>query len=561
MNDSAHVSTDAQAARRPRVTRMRVAQLRDQRAREPLRSERSFARDNGIPRSTLRGLLAANDNDDNDPVAVFLRTEHGARFLHRILLALIVVFVVSGAGSLRQIEAFLRLVGLQDFIAPSPSSLNKVRARVEAEVLRFDEQQRASVAPSMKDRALHLVLDETFHDQPILVAMDARTGFLLTERRSETVDSAAWNAAISPVLSAWPGVQVHNVIADGGAAIDAYARSYLQRDVDPDVMHPQQELARAAQPTINALARAAQSRLDRAQEAVATLAKRVETYWQSKRSVGRPPDWMARTQQADAELEAAREEYTAAQADRLFMRGALHTLSGMYHPYELATGAKRTANSLIESLCWMFGRVSERLEQMGAKGSVGVAISRLRDRMLESMPRAISLYHVAVEAELSRRSVCESIACLLREKLIAAVYIERAAARRERASDRAALLRHARRIRDELSQNATWQSLSASEKATYEQIAMACVSHFEPCSAMVEGRNGWLRLRGHQLHRVSDAQLSALTAVHNYMLRRSDGSSAAERLFERQVPDLFEHLVAVMPEPPHPRRMRQSARS
>jgi len=187
---------------------MRVAQLRDQRAREPLRSERSFARDNDIPRSTLRGLLAANDNDDNDPVAVFLRTEHGARFLHRILLALIVVFVVSGAGSLRQIEAFLRLVGLQDFIAPSPSSLNKVRARVEAEVLRFDEQQRASVAPSMKDRALHLVLDETFHDQPILVAMDARTGFLLTERRSETVDSAAWNAAISPVLSAWPGVQV-----------------------------------------------------------------------------------------------------------------------------------------------------------------------------------------------------------------------------------------------------------------------------------------------------------------------------------------------------------------
>jgi hypothetical protein len=55
--------------------------------------------------------------------------------------------------------------------------------------------------------------------------------------------------------------------------------------------------------------------------------------------------------------------------------------------------------------------------------------------------------------------------------------------------------------------------------------------------------------------------LSAIAAIHSYMLRRADGTSAAERLFERHVPDLFEHLVAVMPEPPHPRRMRQSART
>jgi hypothetical protein len=38
------------------------------------------------------------------------------------------------------------------------------------------------------------------------------------------------------------------------------------------------------------------------------------------------------------------------------------------------------------------------------------------------------------------------------------------------------------------------------------------------------------------------------------MLRRADGTTAAERLFGQAVPDLFEHLVAVMPEPPLPRR-------
>lgn len=559
MNDSACLSTNAQAARRPRVTRVRSAQLRERRARDPQRSERAFARSNDVPRSTLRAVLAANDDDD--PVAVFLRTEHGARLLHRMILALIVIFVVAGAGSLRQIQAFLRFVGLHRFVASSPSSLNKVRTRVERALCSFDEQQRAAIAPKMRGRVLHLVLDETFHDQPILVGMESPSGFALAERRSDAVDAAAWNAAMSPALAQWPEVRVQNVTADGGAGIESYAQSVLDREVDPDVLHPQRELARAAQPTINALLRAAQSRLDRAQQAVASIAKRVEKYWDSKRSSGRPPDWASRTRAADEELQAAREELDAAQADKLFLRGALHTLSGMYHPYDLASGAKRTALSLRESLQWMFGRVCDRLEKMGAKGSVSDAIVRLRDRISASMPRAISLYHIAVEAELSRRAVSESIACLLREKLNAAVYIERAAERRERAIDRASLRQHAARLREELSREGAWQSLSASEKRGYEEIALVCVSHFEPCSAMVEGRNGWLRLRGHQLHRLSNARLAALTAIHNYMLRRADGTTAAERLFGQPVPDLFEHLVAVMPEPPLPRRLRRSDRN
>jgi hypothetical protein len=75
---------------------------------------------------------------------------------------------------------------------------------------------------------------------------------------------------------------------------------------------------------------------------------------------------------------------------------------------------------------------------MGAKGSVPDAIVRLRDRISASMPRATSLYHIAVKAELSPRAVSEPIACWLRERLNATVYIERAEKRRARASDRAA---------------------------------------------------------------------------------------------------------------------------
>jgi hypothetical protein len=151
MSDSARSATPSQP-RRALVTRARVAQLRRQREREPAQSERAFAADNDIPRSTLRGLLAASpDNDDS--VAVFFASEAGAALLHRILLGLIVVFVVSGAGSLRQVEAWLRLVTLHRFIAPSPSALHNVRLQVEEVIAGFDHQQRTvanSVSPAKR---------------------------------------------------------------------------------------------------------------------------------------------------------------------------------------------------------------------------------------------------------------------------------------------------------------------------------------------------------------------------------------------------------------------------
>jgi hypothetical protein len=34
-----------------------------------------------------------------------------------------------------------------------------------------------------------------------------------------------------------------------------------------------------------------------------------------------------------------------------------------------------------------------------------------------------------------------------------------------------------------------------------------------------------------------------LTVIHNFALKRSDGTTGAERLFGMQFPDLFEYLV------------------
>lgn len=59
-----------------------------------------------------------------------------------------------------------------------------------------------------------------------------------------------------------------------------------------------------------------------------------------------------------------------------------------------------------------------------------------------------------------------------------------------------------------------------------------CANLLQRSSSCVEGRDGQLSLRHHGLHRLSNRKLAALTAVHNYFIKRRDGTFPAERFFE-----------------------------
>jgi hypothetical protein len=77
---------------------------------------------------------------------------------------------------------------------------------------------------------------------------------------------------------------------------------------------------------------------------------------------------------------------------------------------------------------------------------------------------------------------------------------------------------------------------------------------FQRSTSSIEGRNGYLSLHHHGLRGLRPAMLAALTVIHNYVLERADGTTAAERFFGRPPGDLFEHLCEVMPAPARPRR-------
>ncbi|MEM8832896.1 MAG: DUF6399 domain-containing protein [Cyanobacteria bacterium P01_G01_bin.19] len=87
------------------------------------------------------------------------------------------------------------------------------------------------------------------------------------------------------------------------------------------------------------------------------------------------------------------------------------------------------------------------------------------------------------------------------------------------------------------------QSLSQSDREQWWNWGIWMVSKFQRSSSAVEGLNGYLSQIHHNRRGLSNKRLKVATVIHNFSLRRSDDTTAAERLFGQQFPDLFEYLV------------------
>jgi hypothetical protein len=82
---------------------------------------------------------------------------------------------------------------------------------------------------------------------------------------------------------------------------------------------------------------------------------------------------------------------------------------------------------------------------------------------------------------------------------------------------------------------------------------------FQRSSSCVEGHNGQLSLRHHGLHRLTPRKLVAVQVLHNYLVERRDGTTAAERFFGVRPQPLFPWLLARLPLPARPSRGSRAA--
>ncbi len=95
--------------------------------------------------------------------------------------------------------------------------------------------------------------------------------------------------------------------------------------------------------------------------------------------------------------------------------------------------------------------------------------------------------------------------------------------------------------------------ISEQKKEELINCAFKQVATFHRASSSVEGRNGYLSFFNRAHRSIPKRRKKVLMVIHNYDIRRADGKTPAERLFNKEFPNLFEFILGNIGELPRPR--------
>jgi hypothetical protein len=524
-------------------------------------SQRQFCQQTGVPRTTLQHWLRQAQHPDLQPAVVaFFESPVGYDFLRRLLLALHLDFHLAGPAGIRVLCSFLKRTRLDHFVAASFGSQQALAVHLQALLIAYADEEKQRLAAVMPAKPITVCPDENFHgQQACLVAVEPVSNFLLLEAYHPQRDAATWTTALQQALQGLP-VTVVQVTSDQAKGLVACARDGLAAQHTPDLFHGQRDLSQATSLPLERQVTAAQQALDQARAHSATQRQRQQEYAAGPRPPGRPPDWAADLRWAEALERHAALTLKECQQRQEQARATVRGVADDYHPFDATSGRPMTAAAVDTRLQQRLQVVEEIVAAAGLGAGSQAALAKAR-RWLVPVVASLAWFWemvVALEAGLKLTTAARRA---FREQLLPGLYWQREALR-----GRDQQQQQQRRALSDGLLAAAWSptgvlaQLPEAERAELLRVASAAVELCVRSSSCVEGRNGRLSLHHHGQGPLSEVRLRGLTAVHNFVVERDDGTTAAERFFAAKPRPVFESLLERMPELPRPAQKRPSAR-
>lgn len=490
-------------------------------ARAEASSTEAAAQQFKVSRRTLRRWRGARVTRHDAPrLSAFLESPEGVRELHRIVLAAILVFGVIygvGAGGLR---LFILLSGLSPWVACSESTLLRAKARVVAALGPWGQEMLTRLGATMHPRELTVLVDETWKRLMILVGMDAASGFILLQQHAESRDGETWYGAMKAVIDRLRA-RILQVVADDASGITKFVAKLPGAHRANDLFHGLYELG----PVVRVLHRKCAAAKEAAASATGEAKKRAR----------------------------ALVRVLTARLTRVTDR--IREVSDAFHPFDLASGRAVSVEAMRKGMEQAVARVQDAAIKSEVSARVVARIEKAQ-RLIPSWTETLVWWQGLVARTLATLDLSEPLVVVMREIVLPLRYLESVRARASQASERQRLDDVLGTLRARLSSATVWSAQPIAERDRLEAIAVWLVGHFVRASSALEGHNGSLSLRYHQRRDLPPALLDALTVIHNYVIRREDGTTAAERFFGRRHDDLFEYLLEKIAPLPRPRRRR-----
>jgi hypothetical protein len=440
--------------------------------------------------------------------------------------------VEVGACGIRLVCLFLNLTGLNRFVAASYGAQQQVNVQVEQAMVTYGQDETAYLAQDMPQQDITVTQDETFTGGLCLITMDPDSNFIILEQPAQTRDQTSWNAHMEPALAQF-NCRLIQSTSDEAAGLLAYVEHYLEAHHSPDLFHVQHELVKAVSGPLATKERAALKAVSEATEQLERLQSHPKNTddESEKRGPGRPPKAPVSREQAEQTLEAATQEHQRLAAQREQVKARIKGIGHDYHFVDLERGVRRNGQLIASDIQGHIEQVRTVAQEEGLSQS-GLERIDKAERVVPKMQATIEFVSGYVNQQVAQLDLEPPMSFAMHAKLIPSYDLDRVAGTRT-LRDGEPLRELAEQLRTPLFEpgGLLWE-LSPETQEQLHREAKRLAAVFQRSSSNVEGRNGYLSLRNHQLRGLDlPRKRQCFTAIHNFFLTRSDGTTAAERFF------------------------------
>jgi hypothetical protein len=552
---------DVNASKKIRLSRLDVAhKVVDIKAvLKNTHNKSEAARVVGVPRSTARYWLDREGKTGlSSEVESFFERPAGMAFLHQLTIAAQFAITQLAGGGVDIFASFLHLSQLDCFVASSHGRLHKQSVAMEEAINQFGTNEGKQLTLQMPKKKITLCQDETFHPEICLVAIEPVSNFIVLEEYSEKRDAEAWSKSMNTALDGLP-VEVIQSTSDEGTGLVKYVEKELGAHHSSDLFHGQQEITRATSAPFRAKVKHAETEHEKSKSALARMEKE---HGQHAANNTVPESWAALLREtiiAEANVVAASDYVREVKQWQSNVMDAKKALGAAYHPYDLNTGKAQTAEEISEKIEGQLSIIELSATNAELSENSMKRLEKAR-RVFNVMMATIVFFWTTVKRYVADLGLSPELECLMHDLLIPGLYLQLAAKKAKGATERKRIAKLATELLAHIDLCEAWCHLPLHEREKIRAVALQCAQLFQRSSSCVEGRNGYLSLRHHSSHRLSKRKLGALTILHNYFIKRPDGTTAAERFFASKPNDLFKYLLDNLDVAARPAKSRRASK-
>jgi hypothetical protein len=373
------------------------------------------------------------------------------------------------------------------------------------------------------------------------------------EQAAQARDHDTWHTLMEQALAGLDG-RVMQSTNDEAPGLLASVEQHLGAPHSPDLFHVPHALSKAVAAPLAVKQRASAKAVAQAAETLKRVHEPLDnaTRTPAKRGPGRPPKAAACLEQVEQAVEAARHEHQRLAGQRETVIQSLRALGHAYHFVDLERGVRRNGKLISGDIQRHIDTI-RIIAQQAHLSETWLERLEKAERVVPTMQATIEFVSGDVRQQGCHLDLAQPASYAMHAPRIPSYSLDRVASTRT-VTQGEPLRALAERLRPPLFESGgALGALSPIEQNQLKHKAKTLAEVCQRSSSNVEGRNGYLSLRNHQLRGLDHPRKRAcLTAVHNFLRVRPDGTTAAERFFGQKPRSKFAAILESVEIPPAP---------